>query len=145
MMMVLQLMQDHIAALHHYGELTGSDFNVITGNIMRASLSRSGVAIVNVGVHNHYANNSTGLTGLNTVASAATIGIPADQSIIQITGSNAITTINASARGKQITLIFAASGCVVTNGNNISIGSNYTSTTGGNLTLICDGTNWYRV
>lgn len=128
----------------HYAEGTLCNDNVIVGNNMPAAQSRSGVAIVNVGTRNRYSANATGITTIPSQGSLATFTPNVDADLINVTGTTAITTITAQAQGRRVTLRFASAGCVVTNGSNISIGSNYTSTGGDSLTLICDGTNWYR-
>ena len=128
----------------HYAEGTGSNNNIVTGNQLPAAQSRGGVAIVNVGALNRYSGNVTGETALPTLASAATIVLPANNDLIQITGTTAITSIAAACAGRRVTLVFAAAGCVVTAGTNLLIGTSYTSTAGSSLSLICDGTNWYR-
>lgn len=129
----------------HYAESTGSNSNVIADNTMVAAQSRSGVAVENVGVLNRYQNNLTGLTTISSLSSADTITLPAERDMIRITGTTAITSIAAAATGSIKTLIFTSAGVVVTNGNNISIPGNYTSTAEGTLTIRCDGTNWYKI
>jgi len=128
----------------HYGENTGSNNNVIVGNNMPASQSRSGVAITNVGAANRYVGNVTGETAIPTVASASTVTVPAQNDIIQVTGTTTITSITAGHAGRRITLIFAGV-CQVTAGSNLPILTNYTSSAGSSLSLISDGTNWYRI
>lgn len=128
----------------HYAEGTGSTNNVITNNAMPAAQSRSGIAIANVGAANRYASNVTAETAIATLGSSNTITLPANLDLIQITGTTAITSIAASCAQRRVTLQFVSAGCVVTSGNNLLIGSSYTSTAGGTLSLICDGTNWYR-
>ena len=130
----------------HYAELSGSDNNVIVGNTFRASQTRSGKAFVNVGVHNIYANNFTGLTTISSLASAATFTMPADADIISVTGTTNISTITAATQNRRITLSFVSAGCTIdTAGNVKGIGSGYTSTAGSTISFICDGTNWYKI
>lgn len=128
----------------HYAEGSGSTNNTIVGNSMPKSLTRSGFAIINAGVLNRYSENVTGETAIPTLASAATMTLLTEHQLIQVAGTTAITSITAGAPGRRVTLQFASSGCVVTAGSNLLIGSSYTSTAGGTLGLICDGTNWYR-
>ena len=82
-----------------------------------------------------------------SVASAATIIIPFNGSLIPITGTSDIADIFAGINaGRLITLQFADSLTVFSTSNiKLAGGSNFSATANDTLTLICDGTNWIEV
>jgi hypothetical protein len=83
--------------------------------------------------------------GVVSVASAATITIPSVGDIVNITGTTGITSISATGQaGHRVTLVFAGA-LTVTDGSNLKLNGNYTTTADDTLTLVCDGTNWYEV
>ena len=63
-----------------------------------------------------------------------------------ITFTNNITSISAAGHcGHMVALIFTGI-LTVTNGSNLKLaGSNFTTSAGSALTLVCDGTNWYEI
>lgn len=133
----------------HYAETnTGGgapDRNVITGNVMRKELSRTGVSYILLGTSNRFAHNNTGATAAPTVASASAVTLPADCDFIEVTGTTAITSITAGYAGRRVTLRFSnASPGQVTDGNNLALAGSFTPTTDDTLSLACDGTNWYE-
>jgi hypothetical protein len=77
-------------------------------------------------------------------ASAATVTLPTDGVIVPITGTTTITSITAVTKG-VVMLEFASAGCLVSNGSNLKLRSDYLSTAFGVLLLECDGTNWIEV
>lgn len=81
-----------------------------------------------------------------TVASAATIILPTGFDVIPVTGSTNITSISASAadKGRRVTLVFEGA-LTVTDGSNLKLASDFTTTADDTLTLVCDGTNWFEV
>lgn len=81
-----------------------------------------------------------------TVASAATISVPSPLcEVLTITGTTGITGITAtSMSGKRVTLVFADA-LTVTDGGNLKLAGNFTSTADDTLTVVCDGTNWFEV
>lgn len=79
------------------------------------------------------------------IASASTITIPTAHDVVTITGTTGITSINAAAHtGHVVTLIFAGI-VTVTDGSNLKLAGNFTSSADDTLTIACDGTNWYEV
>lgn len=84
----------------------------------------------------------------NTIASAASLTLPSGQDTYLISGTTGITSINtaASARGRVIQLVFQGI-LTVTAGSNLSISSNFTTTAGATLSLVCadDSGNWYEI
>lgn len=80
-----------------------------------------------------------------TIASAATIAIPLGQRVATISGTTGITSITATGHsGTTVLLIFAAA-LTVTDGGNLKLASNFTTTADDTLTLACDGTNWFEM
>jgi hypothetical protein len=81
----------------------------------------------------------------STVASAATIAIPAGQKVVTISGTTGITSVTATGHsGHVVTLIFQGV-LTVTDGSNLKLLSNFVTTADDTLTLACDGTNWFEV
>lgn len=79
-----------------------------------------------------------------TVASAATIAIPAGQRVVKISGTTSISTITATGHsGAVVTLIFEGA-LTVNDGSNLRLAGNFATTADDTLTLACDGTNWYE-
>lgn len=86
--------------------------------------------------------------GVQTVASATALPIPALGSIFSVTGTTTITSItspisNTNNDGREITLIFT-SALTFTDGNNLKLAGNLVTTADDTITLVCDGTNWYE-
>lgn len=80
-----------------------------------------------------------------TVASAATLAIALGQRVVNVTGTTGITSITATGHnGAVVTLIFSGA-LTVTDGSNLKLAGNFTTTADDTLTLACDGTNWYEV
>lgn len=80
-----------------------------------------------------------------TIPSAAALLIPVDNNVFNVSGTTGITSIpEVRYAGRQITLIFAGV-LTVTDGGNLVLASNYTTTANDTLTLISDGTNWNEV
>lgn len=80
-----------------------------------------------------------------TIASASTITIPAGQRVATISGTTGITSITATGHsGAVVTLIFQGA-LTVTDGSNLKLAGNFTTTADDTLTLACDGTNWHEV
>jgi hypothetical protein len=69
-----------------------------------------------------------------------------DGNYFSITGTNNITSIAAadSTAGRMIVLNFAAV-LTFTDGNNLKLAGNMSTTADDTITLICDGTNWYEM
>jgi hypothetical protein len=80
-----------------------------------------------------------------TIASASTIYAPHDSDIIPISGTTGITSIDATGQaGRTITLKFADV-VTVTDGSNLKLAGNFTSSADDTLTLTCDGTDWFEI
>lgn len=79
------------------------------------------------------------------IASASTISIPTAHDVVTVTGTTGITSVNAAGHtGHVVTLIFADA-VAVTDGSNLKLAGNFTSSADDTLTLACDGTNWHEV
>jgi len=79
-----------------------------------------------------------------TVASAATVTLPAAGEVFTISGTTQIDQIAASRAGRRITLIFQGVLTVV-DGSNLKIAGNFTTSADDSLTLVSDGTNWIEI
>ena len=82
-----------------------------------------------------------------TVASAASITLSTAVDVFTITGTTGITSIAAAsaAKGRVVTLMFTGA-LTVTDGSNLKLAGNFTTTADDTLTLCCaDGTNWFEV
>lgn len=77
-----------------------------------------------------------------TIASAATVTLPAD-SVIKISGTTTITSITAGAAGRRVTLIFTGVLTLV-DGSNLKLAGNFVTAVDDAITLVSDGTNWYE-
>jgi hypothetical protein len=80
----------------------------------------------------------------SSVASASTIALPQAHDFVTITGTTGIATITASRSGRLVTLIFSGV-LTVTDGSNLKLAGNFTTTADDTLTLRSDGTNWIEV
>lgn len=86
-----------------------------------------------------------GVAGIAAVASAAALTLPVDKSVISITGTTTVTSINTTAadRGRVVTLVFAGI-LTFTKGGNLKIATTYVTAANGTILLSCDGTSWYE-
>lgn len=79
-----------------------------------------------------------------TIASAATLTIPPLVQVVIVSGTTGVTNITATGRsGQRVTLVFQGA-LTVTDGGNLRLAGNFTTTADDTLTLACDGTNWYE-
>lgn len=79
------------------------------------------------------------------VASAATIAIPLGQRVVVISGTTGVTSITATGHSGAVVVLVFQGALTVTDGSNLRLAGNFTSTADDTLTLACDGTNWYEV
>jgi hypothetical protein len=82
-----------------------------------------------------------------SVASAATIALPATADFFDLTGTTSITSITASWVGRRVTLRFPSGALTLTDGSNLKLAGNLTSAATADqdtISLICDGTNWFE-
>ncbi|MEY4427954.1 MAG: hypothetical protein RLZZ182_643, partial [Pseudomonadota bacterium] len=76
-----------------------------------------------------------------TLASAATLTLPPGGEYFYITGTTGITSITVSFPERRVTLQFDDA-LTVTDGSNLRLAGNFSTTFMDTITLICDGTNW---
>ena len=98
--------------------------------------------------NNHF-NSATSTLGksydLPSVASAASVTLPYGSDVFLITGTTNITSITATAMGgRTVTLVFAGV-LTVTDGSNLKLAGNFTTTADDVMVLTCNGANWYEV
>ena len=77
-------------------------------------------------------------------ATTTTLGVG---NVFHITGTTAITTLNtcdSTTSGLTVTLIFDGI-LTFTDGNNLKLAGNMTTSADDTITLACDGTNFYEV
>lgn len=77
------------------------------------------------------------------VASATTLTLGAG-TIFDITGTNNITSMTAGKKGRIVILQFDAI-LTFTDGNNLKLAGNFTTTAGDTVMLYSDGTNWIEL
>jgi len=82
---------------------------------------------------------------LETVASAATIAITKGSRVVSISGTTGITSITATGHSGAVVVLVFRGALTVTDGSNLKMAGNFTTTADDTLTLACDGTNWYEV
>lgn len=110
--------------------------NVIVGNNLRVNTAGQ---IQQPATTTRVSNNETGVS--RTIASAATLTLPPGGEYFYITGTTGITSIPASFPERRVTLQFDDV-LTVTDGSNLRMAGNFTTSFMDTLSLICDGTNW---
>lgn len=131
-----------------YREQSAADFNVLSGNTMRAERTRSGIPIILIGSNSAESGNVLGATlAVATLASAATVTLPAGPGYFEITGTTAITSVVASKIGRIVTLAFtdAAPGGMVDGSGTLRLAGTFTPAQNGNITLMCAGAFWQEI
>lgn len=114
--------------------------------IAKIMTSTSGV----IGIEDHRAGAYGALGGYSpppaaTVASAATLTLPQGVRVVNVTGTTGVSSIDAAGHdGAVVVLVFAAA-LTVTDGSNLRLAGNFTSTADDTLTVACVGANWYEV
>jgi hypothetical protein len=84
-------------------------------------------------------------SSIGAVASAGTLAIPVGARVVTVSGTTGITSITATGHtGRTVTLVFAGI-LTVTDGSNLRLNGDFTTSADDTLTLVCDGTNWYEV
>jgi Pectate lyase superfamily protein len=82
-------------------------------------------------------------TSIRSVASGASITPPREH-LVQVTGGTTITQIDPHEASYVMTLVFTGA-LTVTDGGNLKLAGNLTTTADDTLTLVSDGTNWFEV
>jgi hypothetical protein len=125
---------------HGLLEGSGTDLNVLGGRVSGASAANTLQLATNASVVTAFSG-----AGVPSVASASSVTLPSGWPVINITGTTGITSIAAAGyRGRTVTLVFAAA-LTVTDGSNLRLNGDFTTSADDTLTLVCDGTNWYEV
>lgn len=82
--------------------------------------------------------------GLGEVASVATVTLPDNATAVEVTGTTTITSVSPSAPGRIVTLIFRDA-LTFTDGSNLALAGDFTTTADDTITLACNGPNWYEM
>jgi hypothetical protein len=129
------------------GNLLQTGTNTISGAVCRvtgntvftpATLSVTGGLSIQ---RNNRNEGTTYIDGQATVASSATIAVPASAELVNVTGTTTITGVTAGYAGQRVTLKFAGA-LTFTDGSNLVLAGNLVTTADDTISLICDGTNW---
>jgi hypothetical protein len=80
-----------------------------------------------------------------SVASAASVTLPRGADLISVSGTTGITSIVATGNARRTVTLNFAGALTVTDGSNLKLAGNFTTTTDDTLTLYCDGTNWIEI
>lgn len=88
--------------------------------------------------------NNGGASG--DVASASAITLSTSHDVFTISGTTNITSISAASavESRVVTLIFQGV-LTFTDGNNLKLAGNFTTSADDTITLACDGTNWFEI
>jgi hypothetical protein len=78
-----------------------------------------------------------------SVASAATITIPAGAEFVLVSGTTTITSITAGYPGQTVDLIMGST-AQITDGSNLNLAGNFTGAANRLISLRADATNWYE-
>lgn len=80
------------------------------------------------------------------VASATEITLPSGRDFYIISGTTSITSIAAAAssKGRVVTLMFQGV-LTFTDGSNLKLAGNFTTSADDTITLVCDGSSWYEI
>jgi hypothetical protein len=80
-----------------------------------------------------------------SVASAASVTLPRGADLISVSGTTGITSIVAAGNARRTVTLNFAGALTVTDGSNLKLAGNFTTTADDTLTLYCDGTNWIEI
>jgi hypothetical protein len=80
-----------------------------------------------------------------SVASAASVTLPRGADLISVSGTTGITSIVATGNARRTVTLNFAGALTVTDGSNLKLAGNFTTTADDTLTLYCDGTNWIEI
>jgi hypothetical protein len=80
-----------------------------------------------------------------TVASAPTLTVSRDLSLVTVTGRNTVRALSDdSAEAGRVLALRFSDGCLVTTGGNIVMPRSFAAPENGMLVLVCDGAKWYE-
>jgi hypothetical protein len=123
-------------------------FTVIEGNLCTGNnVSDIYLEGANSGNFKYGPNLGTIITDVTapSVASAATLTLPRGADVVSVTGTTGITSIVATGNARRTATLIFAGALTVTDGSNLKLAGNFTTTADDVLTLYCDGTNWFEV
>ena len=123
--------------------IDGVRFNTISNAPIVFAVANPNV-IIGKNDYTNFSGNPVSGSTLRDVASAATITLPSNGDIFNITGTTAITSVTPLWAGKIITLKFADI-LTFTDGLNLKLAGNFVTSADDTISLICDGTNWYEI
>jgi hypothetical protein len=126
-----------------------TSFTVIDGNVCQnnntADIYLEGANSGNIKLGNSNITGSILEITPPSVASSATLTLPRGADLVSVTGTTGITSIVATGNARRrVTLNFAGA-LTVTDGSNLKLAGNFTTTADDTLTLYCDGTNWIEI
>jgi len=133
--------------------LTGNVIN--QANVAHDGIYVTGSTVTNFAIHGNVSNATnvfnqatstlSSTVAVQSLASSGALTIPFGYSSYSVTGTTNITSITATGNsGRIVTLIFAQV-LTVTDGSNLKLAGNFTTSGDDAITLICDGTNWYEI
>jgi hypothetical protein len=115
---------------------------VLTANVTGAQYGERNYEL---SVTNRFSGASFGnFAATASVASAATVTVPAGAEFVLITGTTNITAVTAGYPGQRVTFIFAGA-LTFTDGSNLHLAGNLVTTADDTITLVADATDWYEV
>lgn len=134
---------------HGYEEGENATRNTISGSL-RVSGNTLGQITLNAGSRlttvtpsvKDYTPNST--SGGDIIASGSTLTLPSGGSFFAISGTDTITAITPSYRGRVVTL-FCAGTFQITDSTTLRLVSDFVGTADDTITLCCDGSTWFEV
>lgn len=143
---------DILGTTTHTIYATRAELKNIDGNVTIYGSSTSPIQLQNIGGTvtdgSYKASKINGgfVSVWNEVASPAAgeLTLP-DGDVFYITGTNNITSIAAASStiSRKVTLIFAGI-LTITDGSNLKMNGNFTTSADDTIGLVCDGTNWYE-
>lgn len=126
-----------------YGINIGGEGEVEANNLISSNMVRSNTAgqIAQMALSTRILANDTGTGNTLTPAADFKLTLPSNGDYFYITGTTNITSISSAFLGRRITLQFAAA-LTMTDGGNLALAGNFTTTTADTISLIYDGANW---
>ena len=128
---------------------SATSYSIIDGNLCQnngtADILLDGVASRNVKLGKANIAGTISDVTAPAIAAAATLVLPLGADVVIVTGTTGVTSISATGNARRtVTLIFAAA-LTVTDGSNLKLAGNFTTTADDTLTLYCDGANWIEI
>ena len=82
--------------------------------------------------------------GMPVIASATTTTLPSNGDCFFISGTTNITSVTASWKGRICRLVFQDV-LTFTDGSNLVLAGDFTTTNSDTIEMLCDGTHWYEL